>query len=170
MKNKKSILNVTITAIFISVIVLTTQIKFSTGIGEGYIHIGDCMVYLSACVLPFPYCFLAAMLGGAFADILAGYSIWAIPTAIIKMLNTIPFVLATDKSKIITKKVAFMPLVSGVITVVGYFIAESILYSVASATLSIVGSCIQAICNGIIFYICASALDKANFKRRINNG
>lgn len=177
MKNKKRILHITYTAVFTAVIMLaTSQFKFSTGLGEGYIHLGDSIIYLAACVLPLPYALLAAALGGALADVLAGFAIWAVPTAIIKTLNALPFALiykmckGKNTNKILNKQTAGMPVLSGIITVGGYFIAESILYSVASATLSIMGSCIQAVGSAIIFYIVAVVLDKMNFKRRINHG
>ena len=173
MRNK-SLIKTTYTAIFTAIILLSTMlITFSTGLGEGYIHFGDCFIYLTACVLPFPYCLVASALGGALADILGGYAIWAIPTAIIKMLIALPFFLACknkNASKILNKKTALMPIISGVITILGYFVAECILYSVASATLSLIGNTIQAVASGILFYIVATALDKINFKRRINNG
>ena len=100
MRNKKSLLKITYTAIFTAIILLATSvIKFSTGLGEGYIHLGDSFVYLTACILPFPYCLVAGALGGALADILSGYAIWAIPTMIIKMLNVVPFALVCRKYK-----------------------------------------------------------------------
>lgn len=173
MRNK-SLLRITNSAIFTAIILFSTMlVKFSTGLGEGYIHFGDCFIYLSACILPFPYCLIAGALGGALADILGGYAIWAIPTAIIKILIALPFALVCKKEKsekILNKRTTLMPMVSGIITILGYFIAECILYSVASATLSIIGNTIQAIASGILFYILATALDKINFKRRINNG
>ena len=173
MRNK-SLLKITNSAIFTAIILFSTMlVKFSTGLGEGYIHFGDCFIYLSACILPFPYCIIAGALGGALADILGGFAIWAIPTAIIKILIALPFALVCKKEKsekILNKRTTLMPMVSGIITILGYFIAECILYSVASATLSIIGNTIQAIASGILFYITATALDKINFKRRINNG
>lgn len=173
MRNK-SLFRITNTAIFTAIILLsTTLIKFSTGLGEGYIHFGDCFIYLTACVLPFPYCIIAGALGGALADILGGFAIWSIPTAIIKLLIALPFAIVCKKEKsgkILNKKTALMPVVSGVFTILGYFVAECFLYSVASATLSIIGNTIQAVASGILFYITATALDKINFKRRINNG
>ena len=100
MRNKKSLLKISHTAIFTAIILLSTMlIKFSTGLGEGYIHFGDCFIYLSACVLPFPYCLVAGALGGALADILSGYAIWSIPTMIIKMLNALPFAIICRKYK-----------------------------------------------------------------------
>ena len=172
MRNK-SLFRITNTAIFTAIILLSTMlIKFSTGLGEGYIHFGDCFIYLSACILPFPYCLIAGALGGALADILGSYAIWAIPTAIIKILIALPFALVCKKEKsekILNKRTTLMPMVSGIITILGYFIAECILYSFASATLSIIGNTTQAVASGILFYITATALDKMNFKRRINN-
>ena len=174
MRNKKQLLRVTYTAIFTAIILLATSIiKFSTGLGEGYIHLGDCFVYLSACVLPFPYCLFAGGLGGALADILSGYAIWAIPTMIIKMLNAVPFAIICRKyksNKILSKQVVLMTVVSGIITILGYFVAECILYSVASATLSLLGNTIQAVASGIIFVIIAKATDKINLKSKIIKG
>ena len=170
----KSLLKITHTAIFTTIILLSTMlITFSTGLGEGYIHFGDCFIYITACILPFPYCLIAGALGGALADLLGGYAIWSIPTAIIKMLIALPFALVCKNNKsekILNKKTVLMPVMSGTFTIFGYFVAECILYSVASATLSILGSSIQAVASGILFYIVATALDKINFKRRINNG
>ena len=174
MRKKESLYRKTYTAVFSAIILFSTLfVKFSTGLGEGYIHFGDCFIYLSACILPFPYCLIAGAIGGALADILGGFAIWAIPTAIIKILIALPFALVCKKEKsekILNKRTTLMPMVSGIITILGYFIAECILYSVASATLSIIGNTIQAIASGILFYITATALDKINFKRRINNG
>lgn len=174
MRNKKSLIKITYTAIFTAIILLSTMlITFSTGLGEGYIHFGDCFIYLTACVLPFPYCLIAGALGGALADILGGFAIWSIPTLVIKSLIALPFALVCKKNnsnKILNKKTAIMPIISGIISILGYFMAECILYSVASATLSILGNSIQAVASGILFYIMATALDKINFKRRINNG
>lgn len=173
MRNK-SLLNITYTAIFTAIIILATStIKFSTGLGEGYIHLGDSIIYLTACLLPFPYCIIAGALGGGLADILSGFAIWSIPTMLIKMLNVLPFAIVCKKlktNKIFSKQTVLMTVVSGVVTILGYFVAECILYSVASATLSITGNTIQAVASGIIFIIIATTLDKINFKRRINNG
>lgn len=173
MRNK-SLLNITYTAIFTALILLATSVlKFSTGLGEGYIHFGDSLIYITACLLPFPYCIIAGALGGGLADILSGFAIWSIPTMLIKMLNVLPFAIVCKKlktNKILCKQTVLMTFVSGVITILGYFVAECILYSVASATLSITGNTIQAVASGIIFMIIATTLDKINFKRRINNG
>lgn len=174
MRNKKSLMKITYTAIFTALISLATSVlKFSTGLGEGYIHLGDSFIYLSACVLPFPYCIFAGALGGALADIISGYAIWSIPTMLIKALNVLPFAIICKKyksTKILSKQTVLMAIISGVITIMGYFIAESILYSVASATLSLIGNTIQAVASGIIFVIIAKATDKINLKSKLFKG
>lgn len=168
----RNIKTLSLTAFFTVLILLATSVlKFSTGMGEGYIHLGDCFIYLSACLLPFPYGIIAGAIGGALADVISGFAIWSIPTAIIKALVALPFMVASkNESKILTKKTAIIPLFSGIISVLGYFVTECILYSPASATLSILGNVIQSVASGILFLILAAALDKVNFKRRINNG
>ena len=174
MNKKESLFKKTYTAVFSAIILFSTMlVKFSTGLGEGYIHFGDCFIYLSACVLPFPYCLVASAIGGAFADILGGYAVWAIPTAIIKILITLPFMAICKRNKtakILNIKVALMTIISGAISIIGYFVAECILYSIESATLSIIGNTIQAVSSGILFIIIAGALDKMNFKSRVFKG
>lgn len=174
MQNKKSLLKITYTAIFTAIILIaTSSVKFSTGLGEGYIHSGDSFVYLSACILPFPYCLIAGGLGGALADILSGYAIWAIPTMLIKMLNALPFAIICRKyksGKILSKHTVLMAVVSGFITILGYFVTECILYSAASATLSLLGNSVQAVASGIIFIIIAKAADKINLKSKLSKG
>lgn len=180
MKKRKSIINIALTAVFTALIVLcTSQIKIPTGINDGYLHFGDSMIYLSACVLPLPYAVLSAAIGGALADVLAGVAVWAPATAIIKALNVLPFALVyfcrltNSPNKLLNKWTAFMPLASGVITVFGYLLAEGIMYSFATALLSVPMSLIQAVGSAVIYYIASSALDKLKFKskiRSINNG
>lgn len=153
--------------------VMTAFVKFNTGINDGYLHFGDSMVYLAACILPLPYAMVAAAIGGALADILAGAAVWAPFTAVIKALNTVPFALmytlkvTKQPNRILNKSTAGMPVLSGLITVFGYLLAEGILYSFPTAWTSVPFSIIQAVGSAIIYYIVAAALDKMNFKSKI---
>lgn len=147
------------------VTVCTAFIKIPTGINSGYIHIGDSMIYLSGCLLG-PWAALASAIGGAFADILAGAPQWAIPTAIIKALNSVPFIVVTamynkNKSpKIINPMTLVMTLISGLITVFGYLLAEGIMYSFPSALTSVPFSILQAVGSAVIFAIVGKILDQ----------
>ena len=45
----------------------------------GYIHFGDGLIYIVACILPKPYAMLAAAIGGGVADLLTA-PMWVLPT------------------------------------------------------------------------------------------
>lgn len=174
MKNKKTIIDIALTAVFAALITLcTSQIKVPTGINDGYLHFGDSMIYLAACTLPLPYGMLAAAIGGGLADVLAGVPVWAPATAIIKALNVLPFALVyvcrltKSQNKLLNKWTVFMPLASGAVTVLGYLLAEGLMYSFASAVLSVPMSLIQAVGSAVIYYLAAAALDRLNFKSKI---
>ena len=125
---KDQLYNLVIAAVFAALIaVFTAYVSIKTGINDGYLHFGDSVIYLAACILPTPYAVAAAALGGALADILGGAAIWAPFTAVIKALNVLPFALVyvckrtASPQKILNKTTAFMPIVSGLITVFGTF-------------------------------------------------
>lgn len=71
-----------ITLVFIS----TYAIKMPVPFTNGYIHPGDSMVFLSGVLLGPIYGALAAGIGSALSDLIAGYTFWVIPTLIIKAL------------------------------------------------------------------------------------
>lgn len=163
-----------ISAMFAALIaVMTAYIKFNTGINEGYLHFGDGMIYLASCILPLPYAMLAAAIGGGLADILAGAAIWAPATAIIKACNALPFALVFARKRtkspdrLLNKGTAFMPIVSGLVTVFGYLLAEGLMYTFPTALTSVPFSIIQAVGSAILFYAAAPALDKVHIKTRL---
>ncbi|MFY9379232.1 MAG: ECF transporter S component, partial [Acutalibacteraceae bacterium] len=61
MKVNKTLTNIVTTALFAAIIAVTTAYIFHIPVGTngGYIHIGDCFIYLAACFLPLPYAMLA---------------------------------------------------------------------------------------------------------------
>lgn len=147
--------------------VFTAFVKVPIGTNGGYLHFGDSMIYLAACLLPFPYGLGAAAVGGALADVMAGAAAWALPTALIKACNTLPFLLAARRGerKILTRRTVLLPVLSGIITVGGYWVAETLLYGMAAATASIPFSVIQAAGSAALFYCAALMLDRVSFQR-----
>lgn len=165
-----------------STTVLTFFIKIPAH--NGYIHLGDSVIFFASALLPTPLAMISAGLGGALADALGGYTLYIIPTLIIKMLLTLPF--SSKGDKILTKRnIAALP-VCAVITTIGYYIAEVVLVCVtstgslsqifsyllspapwAAALYSIPGNIIQAIGSIVIFVPLAIALDKINIKGKI---
>ena len=90
--SKYNVKLIAITAMCAALITVTTAfIKIPSPLG--YSHAGDSMIYLAASILPGPFGIIASSIGGALADLISGYPHWAIPTAIIKAVNAVPFVL-----------------------------------------------------------------------------
>lgn len=168
----KSVKKITFTALFAALIaVMTAFIKMPTGINEGYLHFGDSMIYLAGCLLG-PWAALAAAIGGALADILAGAAVWAPATAIIKALNAVPFIVASHfyfknkgKQKIVNWYTVPMVIVSGLITIFGYLLAEGLMYSFPSAWTSVPFSIVQAVGSAIVFIILGCALDAVKIQK-----
>lgn len=80
---KKMVYTALMTAlVFISTYAIQIPVPF-TG---GYIHPGDSMVFLSGLLLGPIFGAFAGGVGSAFADLLGGYTLWIVPTLIIKSL------------------------------------------------------------------------------------
>lgn len=134
------------------------------GMNGGYLHFGDALIYLAAVLLPKPYAFAAAAIGGGVADLLTS-PIWAPATIIIKMLIVIPF---TNKSaKIVTPRNVVATVVAYFISGLGYFLAEYVLFGSWSVLLvSMSQSLIQSGGSAIFFIVFGLALDKVHIKNR----
>ena len=130
MKNiNYKIQKICLTAVFASLItVCIFSLKLPIASMQGYIHPGDFIIYLST-VFCGPYSLICSALGGALADIISGFPVWALPTAIIKALNCVPFLLINKKSdkcknKILNRYSVGALIVSSFITVFGYISSE----------------------------------------------
>lgn len=155
------------------VTVMTAFIKIPTMFG--YSHAGDSMIYLASSILPGPFGIIASSLGGALADLISGYPQWAIPTAIIKALNAVPFVICRmamkkrgKDEKIISLSSLLMIIPTTVVTVVGYFIANGLMYGFAGAVAELSGAWLQPSLGAIIFIAVGLGLDKINFKKKLS--
>ena len=165
MKNNK-VFKICLTGLFAAIIaVFTAFVKIPTGINSGYLHFGDSVVYLSGCIIG-PFGLISSAIGGALADVLAGAAVWALPTAIIKALNCVPFIVAMKmyrnkkgESKNVNVYTLVATVISAVITIGGYYIAEGLMYSFPSALASVPFSIVQAIGSAIIFALMGKALD-----------
>lgn len=144
------------------------------GVGSGYIHLGDTMVYLGAALLPTPYAVAAAALGGALSDALSGGFVWVIPTVLIKALMVLPF--TAKEPKLLCRRNLLAPLVAGLTGVVGYAIAEVVILCLSGSALSaaVTGSMVsvlpnvmQEVAGGVAFIFLALALDRAEAKKRL---
>ncbi len=172
-KSTANIRLLAVTAMFAALITVATAfIKIPSMFG--YAHPGDSMIYLAASILPGPYGIIASSIGGALADLISGYPQWAIPTAIIKALNAVPFVLCRmavknkygDK-KIITPFSLLMIIPTTFVTVAGYFVANGLMYSWAGAIAELATWWLQPSMGAFVFVFVGIGLDSMNFKEKI---
>lgn len=178
MKNKSYSLTlmIALSAVFAALIaVLTSMVRIPTGINEGYVHIGDSMIFLVSSMLPMPYSILASSIGGACADLIAGVPVWAPATAIIKGLNAVPFALMlkynikhNKNEKIISWQMTLMLIISSFITVLGYYIAEGIMFSFKTALLISPLGFIQVGGSALVYYAIGLSLDKSKLTPKLN--
>ena len=170
MKNTK---NYIFTAMFASLILMGTSFM-PIPTFNGYIHIGDALIYLCCAFLPLPFSLLAAGIGASLADLIGGYAQFIPFTFVVKALMTIFF--SNKSEKILSRKNAVALIFAGLVNIVGYYIAEMILYGqdtfaktlIVSAS-SIPGNIIQSVGSSVIFVVVAFALDKIDFKKNIRN-
>lgn len=156
----------TVTALFAALVCVTTAFicHIPFGFNGGYIHLGDTLIYLAAALLPTPYAMAAAAIGGGLADLLTA-PMWMPATVVIKALLTLMFV--SKKSNIINVRNVIGVFGAGIISIVGYYIAEVILYgSEAALFASVTSSLIQAIGSGILFVVIGLSFDKMNLKAK----
>lgn len=167
----KKLKNLTFTALLAAMITIFTAYICHIPVGSngGYIHFGDSLIYIAACLLPWPYAMAAAAIGGGLADILTA-PIWAPATIIIKALISIPF--TNKSSKIVTAKNVISTIIAFVISATGYAIAEAVITQtniLVVLPVSVPGSVIQSGGSAIIFIILGLVLDKMGFKKRFFN-
>lgn len=163
---KDKLLKMVYTAMFAAMIFALTRF-IQIPVASGYVHFGDALIYIVALTVGGPWAMLAGALGGALADLTSGFAVYAPATIIIKALIALPFVLVNKKSeKILTPFTALLTIPSGVITVLGYFIADMIIDK-AYAVVDIPGNVIQAAGSAVIFIIIAAAFDAAKLKKKL---
>ena len=149
------------------IFIFTMFIKFP--VASGYVHFGDALVYLCASLLG-PWGIIAGALAEGLADVAGGFAVYFPATVIVKALIAFPFAFLNSKTeKILSIKSSLLTLLSGAITVLGYFIADMIIDK-AYAVVDIPGNLIQAAGSAVIFIVIAAAFDKAKIKNKIFRG
>lgn len=136
-------------AVFTALVVLATMvIQIPMPLTEGFINIGDTMIFVGAALFGGRFGLLIGGLGSALADLLSGYGHWAPWTLVIKGLEglfagILVYPIVRDSFK--PARVLLGLALAGVWMVVGYFLASWIIYgSAAVAASSILGNILQA--------------------------
>ena len=167
-KTRKVIFSALLTAI-ICVATFVVQIPIpATG---GYVNLCDCFVIISGYLLGGFYGSLAAGLGSALADVLAGYVQYAPATFVIKAIMALTaycIFKALCKSfgeKLTVVSRIISALTAEVIMVAGYFAYEAvILHYGLSAAASIIPNLMQGAVAIVASVIISAAISKTKFK------
>lgn len=157
-----------LTALFAALTFIGTRISIPLGINNRIVHLGDAIVYLSACILPMPYAMASSAIGAGFSDFMTpGCMVWVIPTMVIKPLLVTFF--TSKQYKIVCKRNIIAIFAAGITGLVAYAIVEGFIYgSFLTAILGIPADALQPIGSGVLFVALAVAFDKMNLKNRLN--
>lgn len=165
MNGKFGIRNVVLSGLFTAMIFVVTAYFPRIPTVRGYIHVGDSVIYIAACLLNQPAAAISAALGGFLADALTGYVVWAPYTAIIKAALTLPFTALGGRA--LSPRNFLAALAAFPITVGGYYLAAWMITGDKHASFAEVPfNALQAGGSMLIFLIVAAGMDKTDFKNR----
>ncbi len=133
---------------------------------NGYVHCGDGLIFLAACILPAPYAVLVGAIGAMLADLLTGYAIWAPGSLVIKALIALLF--TCKAKKIVTARNLSMLFPAALVSAGGYYFYEVLITGSFVASLAgIPGSLVQAVASILVFVVAGIAMDKFKVKDRL---
>jgi uncharacterized repeat protein (TIGR04002 family) len=134
----------------------------------GYVHVGDSLIYLAACLLPAPWAMLAAALGGSLADLLSGAPLWVPATLVIKACMALCF--SAKQETLLRPRNVLALLPATAINLVGYYFAELLMFGGDWRALlapSLIGGAVQSGGSAVLFLALAAALERAGLKKRM---
>ncbi|NLW52184.1 MAG: ECF transporter S component [Tissierellia bacterium] len=125
---------------------LTIAFPIPAIVNNGYINLGDVIIMLMGIIFGPVAGLLAGGIGSALADIILTYTVYAPFTLVVKGIEGLLIGLLTkNKSNIFVKTI-----ISTATMVLGYFIAESIMFGGAGAIVNVPGNSIQAVACSIL--------------------
>lgn len=121
--------------------VLTFSVKLPVPVTHGYVHPGDGAIFLAAALMG-PYAAVPAAVGSALADLLGGYYIYMLPTAIIKGAMGLISGRMMRECRVTVRNVLVFVLCELIMTG-GYFLFECVIYGAAAAAGALIPNLIQ---------------------------
>ena len=142
-KTKKIVL----TGLMIGLVCLATMaIQIPIPASNGYVNIGDAIIFMTSILFgPVPG-MIAGGIGSALADILSGYAHWALFTLIIKGCEGYLVGFIINKFKPTSLNIILSTLLGSIIMVFGYFVFGAYLSGGFTVSLlSVPSNCIQGV-------------------------
>lgn len=137
------------------VLAATSFFRIPVSVTQGYIHLGDGFILLGAALLGTP-AIAAAAIGSMLADLLGGYTLYIVPTFLIKGAVAFVAVRAFARPRSFPAVLLWLTLAEAVM-VLGYFVMEWLVlgYGLAAALGALLSNVVQGL-SGVI--ICAVLL------------
>jgi len=140
--------------------VMTIVIHIPTIGTEGYLNLGDMVVFLAAIILGKKGGFIVGGFGSAMADLLLGYTHYVPITLIVKGLEG--FIAGSLlETEIGQTKPIIATSIAGIFMAFGYFVPEIFMYGKA-AIASIPGNIVQGLLGAVTSVVLYTALKRAN--------
>lgn len=151
------------------VCVATFTIKVPSVVTNGYTHLGDGFIFIAVILLGGKNGAWAGSIGAALADILGGYSHYAIPTFIIKGIMALLMGYIIKKMPQNSKLSWILGAIAGgVWQVVAYYVVGSIMVgSFISTLMDIPGNSIQSLAGIIVSVIFVMAFKNTSIGKNI---
>jgi len=174
MQTKSNTVKIVLTALMMClVMVLTMFVRVPIPFTQGYVHLGDVMVFVSVLILGVRYGAIAAGVGAMLADLIGGFAAWAPWTFAIKAIMAVILgcaVMLVSKGKNPNRAKFRTAMITGMVTAgafmaAGYYAAEGIMYgNWVVAALGIPWNIGQFAVGMVIAVIIAEALYKTPVK------
>jgi uncharacterized membrane protein len=146
-KKQQAVIQLSLMAVMSALVTVGTLIiQIPNGMG-GYFNVGDVMIFVAALTFSPLVGGVAGGIGSAIAD-LPGYSVYALPTLVIKGLEGLLASFITNKKSVFRD--VFAVIAAGVEMVVGYFLFEVYLLGVGQAIAGIPLNIAQIFVGGLI--------------------
>lgn len=139
--------------------VVTAFVKLPLPVA-GYVHLGDAAVFVAANLLPLPCALAACGVGGALADLFAGFPSYALVTALAKMIMVLIAHTLLAKGNRLWRIVGVGGASAAMAVVYGVF--EAFVYDLPVALANLPMNLLQGLIGGAIALPCCAVLRRIN--------
>ena len=149
--------------------VATFIIKVPTVVTNGYTHLGDGFIFIAVILLGKKNGAWAGAIGASLADLIGGYSFYALPTFIIKGIMALIMGYVINKMPGDNKfKWIFGAILGSIWQIIGYYVVGSVMVgSFISTIMDIPGNIIQSVAGIIVAVIFVTAFKNTPIGKRI---
>lgn len=140
-------------------VVMTMVVQIPTPSTNGYLNLGDMVIFIAAMMLGKKGGLVVGGVGSALADILLGYTHYAPITLVVKGLEG--FIAgAVLQTKVGKKYPILATVIGGIWMALGYYTAEIFMYGAKAAVVGIPGNLMQGLFGAVTSVVLYKALSK----------